>query len=139
MQIDPDFVADFVEGELRTDMVNRQVDSSISNHDSGESSTVRPSDYAVSPRELSLRLHEVIQARLEDRVRELESALQHSQRKVQIMESEKRYKAKVSSFRIGSSSTEEKPRTKEDCNRVAQPLVMNLSGEALDAYNEAYD
>lgn len=39
----------------------------------------KPSNYAVSPWELSLKLHELIESRLETRIKELELALLHSQ------------------------------------------------------------
>jgi len=47
--------------------------------DSRESSPdyTRGANYPVSPRDLSIRLHKVIQHRLEDRIKELESVLAH--------------------------------------------------------------
>ncbi|KAE8731116.1 Glycine-rich RNA-binding protein 3 [Hibiscus syriacus] len=91
VEIDPDFVADFAEGELRSDMVTGQpLVQSMSNEDRSGTSTAHYANYVVSPRELSLRLHEVIQSRLEERVQELETALENSQRKVKLMESEQK-------------------------------------------------
>ncbi|XP_039056233.1 uncharacterized protein LOC120199104 [Hibiscus syriacus] len=85
VEIDPDFVADFAEGELRSDMVTRRpLVQSMSNEDRSGTSTTHSANYAVSSRELSLRLHEVIQSRLEEQVQELETALENSQRKPQV-------------------------------------------------------
>lgn len=119
-------------------MINRQdVDNRESNRDASGSSTHHSGNYAVSPRELSLRLHEVIQSRLEERVKQLETALENSHRKVQVMESDHKVsRRKFSVTKLRYSSDEE---SKEECNSMAEPLVMNLSGEALDAYNEAYE
>ncbi|XP_022971728.1 uncharacterized protein LOC111470386 isoform X2 [Cucurbita maxima] len=90
-------------------------------------------NHTVSPWELSLRLHEVIQSRLEARVRELETALENSERKLQRVETKQinSWKGFTPSELLVHSSSEE--------SLTAQPLVMNLAGEALDAYNEAYN
>ncbi|KAL9438438.1 hypothetical protein AB3S75_024165 [Citrus x aurantiifolia] len=135
VELDPDFEADFAQGELKANMINR--DKTDSNQDASGSSTHHSGNYAVSPRELSMRLHEVIVSRLEERVKELETALENSQRKVQLMESQRKSSwRKFSNSPLRFSSDEE---SKEECNAMAEPLVMNLSGEALDAYNEAYE
>lgn len=135
LELDPDFEADFAQGEFRLDMANPQaLDQSESDRDASHTPPTHSGNYAVSPRELSLRLHEVIQSRLEERVEELEAALQDSQRKVQLMELEHLdTRRKLLSNELNYSSTGQQSPTKE-----TQPLVMNLSGEALDAYNEAY-
>lgn len=139
VQLDPDFVADFAQGELRADMVKGQaIDQPKSNPDETNTSTTRHSgNCAVSPRELSLRLHEVIQLRLEERIDELEAALQNSERKAHLMES--KYKREFSNSELRWSSSRENSLSKEECLTRTQPMVMNLSGEALDAYNEAYE
>lgn len=136
VQLDPDFVADFAQGELRPDTVNgKHFTQSESNRDASGTLTAHSGNYAVSPRELSLRLHEVIQSRLEEQVTELETALQNSQRMEQLMELEhKNVWGKLSGRELRYSSGEESPSA-----TAAQPLIMNLSGEALDAYNEAYE
>lgn len=141
MQLDPDFVADFAQGELRAEVVRGQaVDQTKSNQDeSSTSPTHHSGNYAVSPRELSLRLHEVIQSKLEERIDELEAALQNSQRKIQIMESEHKSWSEFPNSRLRYSLGQECSIAKEECNSISEPLVMNLSGEALDAYNEAYE
>ncbi|XVE54693.1 hypothetical protein DITRI_Ditri03aG0102500 [Diplodiscus trichospermus] len=137
VELDPDFVADFAEGELRSDMVDGQaLAQSVSNEDRSGTSTTHSGNYVVSPRELSLRLHEVIQSRLEERVKELETALQKSQGKVKLMESEHKNSWNISDSELEHSPTLESQLNEEfDC--MSKPLVMELSGEALDAYNEA--
>ncbi|KAK8604579.1 hypothetical protein V6N13_099515 [Hibiscus sabdariffa] len=129
VELDLDFEADFAAGELRSDTVNVQaLVESVSSEDSSGDPTTHSGNYAVSPRELSLRLHEVIQSRLEERVEELETALQNSQRKVKLMESEQK-----NSWKVSNSEW----KYNEEFNCPSDPLVMKLSGEALDAYNEA--
>ncbi|XP_058788473.1 uncharacterized protein LOC131662644 [Vicia villosa] len=126
VEIDPDFVADFAQGELPA---NKFIgtDANVT--------TPLPSNYGVSPHELSVRLHEVIQHQLEKRVKELEIALENSQRRVRFLESKH-----DGSFEKASSPTKENSlMTREDCDTMSQPLILNLSGEALDAYNEAYE
>ncbi|KAK3225820.1 hypothetical protein Dsin_005682 [Dipteronia sinensis] len=141
VELDPDFVADFAQGDLRPDMIDKPiVDRPDSNKDASGTSKTPSGNYAVSPRGLSLRLHEVIQSRLEERVMELEAALENSQRKVELLESEhKNSWKKFSSSELRYSSAEESPVAQEEYHSMAEPLVMNLSGEALDAYNEAYE
>ncbi|KAD1436642.1 hypothetical protein R6Q59_029045 [Mikania micrantha] len=95
VELDPDFEPGVARGELRADML--------------DDITTHSPNYAVCPRELSLRLHEVLQSRLEERIRELEAELE----------------------------TQNKKSWKDDEDRVDEPVVLNLSGEALDAYNEA--
>ncbi|XP_076947622.1 uncharacterized protein LOC143619618 [Bidens hawaiensis] len=104
VELDPDFEPGVAEGELCADMLD-------------DTATHSP-NYAVSPRELSLRLHEVLQSQLEERVRELEAEIEARNQK---------------SWKDFSSSDA------GDENRVDEPVVLNLSGEALDAYNEACD
>ncbi|KAJ9163526.1 hypothetical protein P3X46_023184 [Hevea brasiliensis] len=139
VELDPNFVADIAQGELRADMVNGQAVNQLeSDRDASGTSTSHTGNYTVSPRELSLRLHEVIQSRLEERVKKLEMALKSSERKLQLWESEHRNVwRKFPNSELRYSSGEE---IEEDFNSMTtQPLVMNLSGEALDAYNEAYE
>lgn len=141
VELDPDSTADFARGELRLDMVNRQAAAqSESNQDARGTSPTCSANYAVSPRELSLHLHEVIQSRLQERVKELETALQNSQMKVQLLESEhKNAQRLLSTTELRYSSGEVSPVVEGDFSCIDQPLVMNLSREALDAYNEAYE
>ncbi|GMH17005.1 hypothetical protein Nepgr_018846 [Nepenthes gracilis] len=83
----------------------------------------------ISPHELSLRLHEVIQSRLEQRILDLEAALGESQQRVQLLELERASYWRDFLRSQSPSSTPGSP--------MARPLLMNLSGEALDAYCEA--
>ncbi|CAK7323236.1 unnamed protein product [Dovyalis caffra] len=140
-EVDQDSTADFAQGELRLDMVNGQAAAqSESNQDASGTSPAFSGNYIVSPRELSLRLYEVIQSTLEERVKELETALQKSQREVELMESEhKNVQRLLSTTELRYSSGEESPVAEGDFSCMDQPHVMNLSGEALDAYNEAYE
>lgn len=108
--------------------------------DGSHSSTPRSCHYAVSPRELSLRLHQVIQSRLEERVKELEMALQNSQRKIEYMEYEHVHPwRELSSSITRTSSTHDSPIARDGHESLDQPVIINLSGEALAAYNEAYE
>ncbi|KAI7737540.1 hypothetical protein M8C21_008843 [Ambrosia artemisiifolia] len=104
VELDTDFEPGVAEGELRADML--------------ENITTPSPNYAVSPRELSLRLHEVLQSQLEERIRELEAEIETRNQKP---------------WKDFSSSDA------GDENRVDEPVVLNLSGDALDAYNEACD
>lgn len=134
MQLDPDFA----EGELRSDMINAQaLVESVSNKDSRDTSTTHSGNYAVSPRELSMRLHEVIQSKLEERIEQLEMALQNSQNKVKLMESQHKISRKISNSKPKYPSNPESPLANEEIDCQSGPLVMQLSGEALDAYIEA--
>ncbi|XP_021761495.1 uncharacterized protein LOC110726339 [Chenopodium quinoa] len=124
-ELDQDMASELVHGELNADIF-RGKSSSEPTPDRG--STPQSMKEGVSPRELSLRLHELIQSRLQERILELEAELANSQKKIQHLESEKNSWREVSQSE--SSSIPDSP--------MAQPLVMNLSGEALDAYNEAF-
>ncbi|CAN1795912.1 hypothetical protein LINPERHAP1_LOCUS20757 [Linum perenne] len=139
VELDPDFVADFAQGELKIDKVREGSALSGPDREASGTSTAHSGNTAVSPRELTLRLHEVIQSRLESRIRELEAALESSQRKMLLMESGHTAARRLSSRELRYSSGDESPVSQGDFNSVAQPVVMNLSGEALDAYNEAYE
>ncbi|KAJ7978732.1 Protein POLAR LOCALIZATION DURING ASYMMETRIC DIVISION AND REDISTRIBUTION like [Quillaja saponaria] len=135
VELDPDFVADFAQGEFQADMVSGKAIACKSNDFPGDTSTPYSGNYAVSPHELNLRLHEVIKSRLEERVKDLEITLLNSQRKLQLMESEDKNHCwrNFSRYVPGSPSTAETQIAKDS------DLVMNLSGEALAAYDEAYE
>ncbi|VVB17563.1 unnamed protein product [Arabis nemorensis] len=149
IEMEPDFEVEFAQGELRTDRVKgKRLDETESNQDPSGNSTPEPGNYAVSPRELSLRLHKVINSRLENRITELETALQESQRKVEqlVMKSESKKNSwsrlwenhEVMTYKSGSKI----PVAVEDTttnHAEMKPLVMNLTGEALDAFNDSYD
>ncbi|KAK1268111.1 hypothetical protein QJS04_geneDACA006954 [Acorus gramineus] len=126
-EIDPDLTADVVHGELKADTLGAAGESD-SNDNANDSSTTHTHDgnYAVSPWELSLRLHELLQSRLEERIEELETALQNSQMRIHHMESEQ--------LKSGSSSTLGSPIEMEKSEAFVQPLQLNLGGDALNAY-----
>ncbi|KAF6171395.1 hypothetical protein GIB67_009536 [Kingdonia uniflora] len=139
-EIDPDFVAEVVQGEFKADMMNGQADSD--KDASGTSTTeTQNANYAVSPRELSMRLHEVIQSRLEERIMELESALQNTVKKVHLIGSNQMSSPRdFLNSEIGSSSQGSSTMIEVEGNTIAQqPLFLNLSGDALNAYDEAYE
>ncbi|KAJ1265968.1 hypothetical protein BS78_08G114800 [Paspalum vaginatum] len=142
-EVDQEFVGDIICGELKVDMIpcNLTDYSSESDHgrDSRESSPdyTRGGNYPVSPRDLSIRLHKVIQRRLEDRIKELESALAHRQKQeqLQMMVTERI----CSNSESGSSTNHESPMFIQETSSAAQPYCLNLSGDALEAYDEAYE
>ncbi|GAB2270118.1 hypothetical protein Dimus_005026 [Dionaea muscipula] len=131
IEVDPDFVAEVVHGELRADII-RAGSGSSSIYDLSSTSTPDATKQAVSPHELCLRLHEFIKSKLEARILELEVALEESQKRVQQLESER-----TTSWRVSVHS--ESSSTPDPDSPMARPLVMNLAGEALDAYHEAYE
>uniref|UniRef100_A0A1J3JJN4 Uncharacterized protein n=1 Tax=Noccaea caerulescens TaxID=107243 RepID=A0A1J3JJN4_NOCCA len=148
-ELEPDFEVEFAQGELRDDLVGMQRfnETTESNKEPSGNATPESGNYTVSPRELSLRVHKVINSRNEERIKELEIALQESQRKVEqlVMEAEEKKKP-VSRF---WESHDEVMKHRRDSNRPVsvdkpaetQPLVlvMSLAGEALDAFNESYE
>lgn len=136
VESDPSFVPGISQGELRPDMFGTQTsDQPYADQDGSGTSTPHPANYSVSPRELTLRLHEVIQARLEERVKELETALEISERRVRMLESEHKVVMRDHSDTESISS----PAAIDERNLMNQPVIINLSGQTLDAYNEAYD
>ncbi|XP_062202170.1 uncharacterized protein LOC133904699 [Phragmites australis] len=147
-EVDQEFIGDVVQGELKVDMVRRDLtDYSIeSDHgrDSRESSPdcTHGTNYPVSPRDLSIRLHKVIQHRLEGRIKELELALaqRHKQAQLQMMATERIFSERVcSNSESGSSSNHESPMFIQETSSLAEPYCLNLSGDALEAYDEAYE
>ncbi|XP_013598328.1 PREDICTED: kinectin [Brassica oleracea var. oleracea] len=144
VEMEQDLEVEFAQGELIADRVRGKRES---NQDPSGNSTPESGNYAVSPRELSLRLHKVINSRLEKRITELETALQESQRKVEqlVMESESKKSSwsrvwEAREVMTNKSDSIAIEHTKTNNNHAEmQPLVMNLTGEALDAFNESYD
>ncbi|XP_074277887.1 uncharacterized protein LOC141601496 [Silene latifolia] len=138
---DQDLIAELVHGELQIDVL-RGRSSSEPTVDRGSHSTPTPirqsAQDGVSPHELSLRLHDVIQSRLEEKIIELETELAKSHNQINhLLVERSNYLRDVSNS--GSSSSKCSPRTRETRSPISQPLVMNLSGDALDAYNEAFE
>lgn len=148
VQVDQEFIGDIVRGELKVDMIPRDLTdySSESDHgrDSRESSPdyTRGTNYPVSPRDLSIRLHKVIQRRLEDRIKELESALGHrrkQQAQLQMMVTDGIFSERIISNSETGSSNQESPMFIQETSSMAEPYCLNLSGDALEAYDEAYE
>ncbi|KZV34690.1 hypothetical protein F511_00592 [Dorcoceras hygrometricum] len=116
-ELDPDFESDDNQWGLKADLFDAKKDTRPYTNREGISTP--SAQYPVSPRDLSLRLYEVIQSRLEERVVELETALANSQRK----------------NIIGTSSSHESlvPQNEQ------KSVVLNLSGETLAAYTKSYE
>lgn len=81
VELDPDFEPQIVRGELKPAMVEEASESGSSTTGTTTDGS-KPANYAVSPWELSLRLHELIESRLETRIKELEFALSHRENRV---------------------------------------------------------
>ncbi|KAG1341937.1 hypothetical protein COCNU_05G001660 [Cocos nucifera] len=139
-ELDPDQIGDVVRRELGADIPDST--SQKSQADATSSSTLTPqarANHPVSPKELRLRLHEVIQFRLEERIKELETALEQSQRQLQIMETGVCSRRTFLNSDMGSSSALGSPTLIELDGALVHPLCLNLSGDALGAYDEAYE
>lgn len=90
MQLDPDFEPYTMQGDLKLAVSSENYDyASESGRDGTKTATDcwQPINYAVSPRELSLRLHELIESRLEAHIKELEIALEYSENGAQTLRS----------------------------------------------------
>ncbi|CAM8956061.1 unnamed protein product [Rhodiola kirilowii] len=142
VELDPNYEADFTTGEFRLDTVSKQLNiDSESDENNQDGTSTGHTDHAnrpVSPRELSLRLHEVIEARLEARIMELEKALEDSQKRVRSLEHSSN-KTRTCVEKGTASPQSQSSASLDDQNNFDQPLVINLAGDALDAYNEAYE
>lgn len=124
MQIDPEFKEDFAEGELRIDMISRQSSGWTKPNEEASNSTAHSGNYTVSPRELSLRLHDVIQSRLEERIKELENALQNNHRKLKLVDTENRSSwLELASGELQFTSNESSPNTKDESKIATQPGI----------------
>ncbi|BAT17775.1 uncharacterized protein [Oryza sativa Japonica Group] len=142
-----DLIGDIVQGELKIDTTHCDLadHSSESAHgrDSRESSPdyTHDANYPVSPRDLSLRLHKVIQQRLEERIKELETTLAQSemQTQVQVMATEQILCERTCSDSDSGSPNQESPVYIQETNSLVEPFCLNLAGDALEAYDEAYE
>lgn len=93
MQLDRQYDVDKIQGDIKLDAALRSQYENASESESDEESDTAngqtpPANYAVSPRDLSIRLHKVIESRLEARIKELETALQNTQNKFHSLESQ---------------------------------------------------
>jgi hypothetical protein len=128
-------------------MVPRDVTDYSSECDYGRDSRESSPDYTcganypVSPRDLSIRLHKVIQRRLEDRVKELESSIAHRQKQAQLqmMVTDEIFSEPICSNSESGSSGRGSPIFIQEISSLAEPYCLNLSGDALEAYDEAYE
>ena len=109
--MEPDFVGDRVHGELKVGI------GGVDDADHPGGPATPPANYAVSPRQLSLRLHELLQSQLEERIKELEAALHQSHQK------------------LGSSVTAEGDRLPE----MRQPIRLKLVRNALESCHEEHE
>jgi hypothetical protein len=148
MLVDQEFIGNIVQGELKVDMIRCDptdyITESYHGRDSREGypDCTHGANYPVSPRDLSIRLHKVIQHRLEDRIKELESALAQKQNQTQrqMMATERIFLERIcSNSESGSSSNQESPLFIQETSSLAEPNCLNLSGDALEAYDEAYE
>ena len=94
-------------------------------------------NYAVSPRDLSLRLHEVIQSRLEARIMELEAELRNNQRRPTSMGEEFVISAREMYSEAGSLSTQESPVFVED--EEGKKKMQTFDGELSLCPNDEDD
>ncbi|PKU65077.1 hypothetical protein MA16_Dca004692 [Dendrobium catenatum] len=142
IELDSELIADVVQGELREDLLingGREYSTDEEDYkDAGTGGTAQPynSNYSVSPKELTLRLHRVIESRLEERINELESALEQSQMKLKVIEAER----SSSKPPFSSSDTESSNQDSlESSKQNESSLRSDLAGDALNAYDEAYE
>ncbi|XP_074565758.1 uncharacterized protein LOC141822220 [Curcuma longa] len=124
-ELDPDLLADVADGELKAEklpgMVSEDHSTSANESRSSSANLIHDANYSVSPCELSLRLHEVIQLRLQERIKELETALHQTQKQLRLLESDHLLTHRAfSSSDMGSSSNLDSP-------------------TGLDAYDELYE
>ncbi|XP_074578376.1 uncharacterized protein LOC141834886 [Curcuma longa] len=134
-ELDLELIADDIVGELKSGRFFHDQSTNASDFTSSTDHALDAS-YSVSPRELSLRLHEVIQLRLQERIEELERELQQTQKQLHLVESDCLVSQRgLSSSDVGSSSNMNSPIGTAGVISLAQPFCMNLNG---DAYNEVY-
>ncbi|XP_047313222.1 uncharacterized protein LOC124916535 [Impatiens glandulifera] len=132
-----DLILGLAEGELRAEMFGWKSGSQpFADRDGSGVSTPYSVNYAVSPRELSLRLHKVIESRLEERISELETALERSERKLQLTKPQHEISSESDELRpfswcLDFSSPVVKKKEEEEGteNDVEQASVISLSEE----------
>ncbi|KAG2706958.1 hypothetical protein I3843_05G114800 [Carya illinoinensis] len=140
VELDPDFVVDVVRGDLRPIKIHR-LSGGLSDSDSegNETSTNHThTEYrTVSPKELSMRLHEVIQLRLEARIKELETAVEKTRKSLLSVESGNMISENDLCMEKDSLLTKESRTIIDEINDMDGPSVINLSKQASDTCNEA--
>ncbi|XP_073316167.1 uncharacterized protein [Primulina huaijiensis] len=141
VELDPDYEPDIAQGDLKAMMDMEARDTASESGDESTGTTTdnsQPPNYAVSPRELSFRLHKLIESRLEARIKELEIALSNSERRVQLLGSQDI----VSGTRLSLSETEYSCSPQSPINNCGHyttdgSLVRNISSNSLDSIKEA--
>lgn len=115
----------------RDDGHKKPDDLSDSDDDTGGSSTnpIDTANYAVSPKELSLRLHEVIQSRLVVRIVELEAALENSQKRLLALESDSTSPTMDLRSEVESSSLQQAPSFTGEGNGVLCQFATSGKGD----------
>ncbi|KAB5544577.1 hypothetical protein DKX38_012689 [Salix brachista] len=115
----------------RDDGHKKPDDLSDSDDDAGGSSTnpIDTANYAVSPKELSLRLHEVIQSRLVVRIVELEAALENSQKRLLALESDSTSPTMDLRSEVESSSIQQSPSFTGEGNGVLCQFATSGKGD----------
>ncbi|KAJ3693717.1 hypothetical protein LUZ60_009197 [Juncus effusus] len=128
-EINEELDGEIVKGELKAETFNYKNDDISDDYDNHNDDISDENHWTgpVSPRQLSIRLHELLQDRHEERIKELETQLAQSQRQIQILETE------FSERTLSNSDLDSGP-----LNNNADPFCLNLSGEALNAYQEAF-
>lgn len=132
IEMDPNFELD-VEGDLSPDEGHKKPDDLSDSDDDTSGSSTNPIDtanYAVSPKELSLRLHEVIQSRLVVRIMELEAAVENSQKRLYALESDSTSPKMDLHGEVESSSIQQAPSFTGEGNGVHCQFAT--SGKADD-------
>ncbi|KAG8366445.1 hypothetical protein BUALT_Bualt17G0080500 [Buddleja alternifolia] len=125
VELDPDFEPEIVKGDLKSTIANGICGDSS---ESGPTNCSRPPNNAVCPWELSLRLHELIESRLEKRVKELEIALENSQNRARVLASQNVVsKRRLSYSETESSSTHQSPTCIYDEQEMEYEYILNHS------------
>ncbi|KAI3467245.1 hypothetical protein Pfo_023908 [Paulownia fortunei] len=138
VELDPDIEPDIVQGDLKSTIINGESESGNETTDT-TTNCYQPVNYAVSPWELSLRLHELIESRLETHIKELEIALGSSQNRVQFLGSQSIFSGRRFPYsETESSSTHHYPTCicDEHAKREDVPSAENFSSNYVDAYKE---
>ncbi|KAL8150637.1 hypothetical protein V2J09_020445 [Rumex salicifolius] len=141
-ELDPELMAEVVQGEFRADILcNNKSSSELSvDHSSRSShSTPQTPKQGVSPRDLSIRLHKVIQSRLEQRIMELEAALEESDKRVLQLQSEQQLSScswrgfSQTDMSVSSFSTRDSPSTIGGSSTPVDPY--NVAGSNTEKLN----
>ncbi|GMY16492.1 hypothetical protein FCV25MIE_11731 [Fagus crenata] len=135
--LDPNFVVDVVQEDLPPLKVPR-LTAVLSESDSDVNGIQTDYTHRANCGVLSIRLHEVIHSRLEARIMELETALEDTQMRLHAMDSEHMISLNNLYVEKKSSSTQESPTFMDEGYDMNGHFIINLSGEALDTYSEAY-